>query len=65
MNSLFNLKFMNQKAMGRVLLATLPIIIFGIGSFGWRVLLVVLVSVVFAFLTEWFFKRKSKKPCCF
>jgi Na+-transporting NADH:ubiquinone oxidoreductase subunit B len=53
---------MNQKAMDRVLLATLPIIIFGIGSFGWRVLLVVLVSVVFAFLTEWFFKRKSKKP---
>jgi len=53
---------MNQKAMDRVLIATVPIIIFGIASFGWRVLLVVLVSVFFAFLTEWFFKRKSKKP---
>ena len=62
MNSLFNLKFMNQKAMDRVLLALIPIIFFGIGSFGWRVLFVVLVSIVFAFLTEWFFKRKTKKP---
>ncbi|HKL41530.1 MAG TPA: RnfABCDGE type electron transport complex subunit D [Clostridia bacterium] len=53
---------MNQKAMDRVLLALLPIIFFGIGSFGWRVLFVVLVSVIFAFLTEWFFKRKTKKP---
>ena len=62
MNSFLNIKFMNQKAMDRVLLALLPIIFFGIGSFGWRVLFVVLVSVIFAFLTEWFFKRKTKKP---
>jgi len=62
LNSFLNIKFMNQKAMDRVLLALLPIIFFGIGSFGWRVLFVVLVSVIFAFLTEWFFKRKTKKP---
>lgn len=62
MSSFLNIKFMKQKAMDRVLLALLPIIFFGIGSFGWRVLFVVLVSVLFAFLTEWFFKRKSKKP---
>jgi RnfABCDGE-type electron transport complex D subunit len=51
---------LKQKMMDKVLLALLPIIVFSIYLFGWRVLAVVLVTNIFAFLTEYMFVRKKK-----
>ncbi len=51
---------LKQKMMDKVLLALLPIIVFSIFLFGWRVLAVVLISNGFAFLTEFMFVRKKK-----
>lgn len=56
------IKFMNQKAMVRVLYSLTPLIIFSIGTYGWRVLLLLLVSSSTGLLTEWIFKRKTNKP---
>jgi Na+-transporting NADH:ubiquinone oxidoreductase subunit B len=51
---------MKQKNMQRVLMALAPITLFAIFLFGWRILLVVAVSNLFAFLTEFLFIRKKK-----
>jgi len=51
---------MRQKMMDKVLLALLPIILFSIFLFGWRVLAVIAVANVFAFGAEYFFIRKKK-----
>lgn len=52
--------FLKQKIMQRVLLALLPLILYGIYRFGWQVLAVVLVSNIFAALTEYLFVRSKK-----
>ena len=49
-----------QKMMNKVLYALLPIILFSIFLFGWRVLAVIGVSNVFGFLTEYLFIKQKK-----
>jgi Na+-transporting NADH:ubiquinone oxidoreductase subunit B len=51
---------LKQKNMQRVLIALIPITLFAVFLFGWRVLLVVTVSNLFAFLTEFLFIRNKK-----
>ncbi|MCF7792484.1 MAG: RnfABCDGE type electron transport complex subunit D [Candidatus Cloacimonetes bacterium] len=51
---------MPQKMMNKVLYALIPILLFSIFLFGWRVLILVLISNIFAFLTEYLFVRKKK-----
>jgi len=46
--------------MNRVLYALVPIILFSIYLFGWRVLAIVLTSNLFAYLTEYLFIRNKK-----
>lgn len=62
MYELFGLKFMKQANMRAVLFALTPIFIAGIYFFGWRVLAMLLVSIISGYLSEYMFKRKSKKP---
>ena len=52
--------FLKQKMMNRVLIALIPIIIFAVFLFGWRILAAILVSDFFAVLTEYLFVRKKK-----
>ncbi|MCF7918761.1 MAG: RnfABCDGE type electron transport complex subunit D [Candidatus Cloacimonetes bacterium] len=52
--------FLQQKIMDRVLYALIPLVIYGIFRFGWQVLAIVLVSNVFAVLTEYLFIRQKK-----
>ncbi len=51
---------LKQKMMNKVLYALVPILLFSIFLFGWRILAVVLISNIFAFLTEYMFIRKKK-----
>ncbi|RLC57511.1 MAG: NADH:ubiquinone oxidoreductase, Na translocating, B subunit [Candidatus Cloacimonadota bacterium] len=51
---------LKQKMMNKVLYALIPIILFAIFLYGWRILLVILISNIFAFLTEYLFIRKKK-----
>ena len=51
---------LKQKMMNKVLYALIPIIIFAIFLYGWRILMVILISNIFAFLTEYMFIRKKK-----
>lgn len=51
---------LRQKMMDRVLFALIPIILFSIFLFGWRILAVIVVSNIFAFFTEYLFVRKKK-----
>ena len=62
MYELFGLKFMKQANMRAVLLAVTPIFIAAVFFYGWRVLAMLLVSILAGYLTEYMFKRKSKKP---
>lgn len=62
MYELFGLKFMKQANMRAVLLALTPIFIAGIYFYGWRVLAMLAVSAIAGYVTEYLFKRKSKKP---
>lgn len=62
MYELFGLKFMRQANMRAVLLAVSPIFVAAIYFNGWKVLAMLLVSLVAGYLTEYMFKRKSKKP---
>lgn len=62
MYELFGLKFMKQANMRAVLLAVTPIFVAGIFFYGWRVLAMLLVSLLSGYVTEYMFKRKSKKP---
>ena len=51
---------LKQKMMNKVLYALIPIILFAIFLYGWRILMVILISNIFAFLTEYMFIRKKK-----
>jgi len=55
-----NNTILKQKMMNKVLYALIPIILFSIFLFGWRVLAIILISNLFAFLTEFLFIRKKK-----
>jgi Na+-transporting NADH:ubiquinone oxidoreductase subunit B len=52
--------FLKQKVMDRVLIALIPIIIYGIYRFGWRVLAVLAVTNLFSLACEYAFIRKQK-----
>ena len=45
--------FLKQPMMTRVLYALIPVAVAAVYLFGWRVLALVAVSCVFAFLAEW------------
>lgn len=62
MKLLSDIKFMKQGAMQQVLYSLTPLVIFSIGTYGWRVVLLLLVTCSTGLLTEWVFKRKTKKP---
>lgn len=62
MYTLFGIKFMKQKNMRQVLLATAPLVIAGVYFFGWRTLVLLLVNCLAAVFTEYLFKRKDGKP---
>lgn len=62
MNQLFGIKFTKQAVMRTVLLALLPLILFGTYQFGLRVLALLLVNIVVAVLVEYLFLKKSGKP---
>jgi Na+-transporting NADH:ubiquinone oxidoreductase subunit B len=51
---------MKQAMMNRVLYALLPLLLFSIYLFGWRILALVLASNLAAFLTEYLFIYKKK-----
>ncbi len=53
-------RLMKQTVMNRVLFALVPLLLFSIYLFGWRVFAVVLVSNLAAFLTEYLFIRNKK-----
>lgn len=48
--------------MRRVVIATIPCIVASVYFFGWRSLVVILVSCCAAFVVEFFFTRKRKEP---
>lgn len=54
--------FQKQPMMRKVIYALLPIWVFAIGNFGWRVLITVLLSVSVSALIEYLFERKKGKP---
>jgi len=45
--------FQKQAIMLRVLYALLPVLLVAIYYFGWRILAIIAVSLIFAFVTEW------------
>ncbi len=53
---------MKQPIMRRVIIATIPCIIASIYFFGWRALVMVMVSCVAAFITEFIFVRRFNEP---
>lgn len=57
---MFKKLFLKQKIMNRVLYALMPIVIYAIYRFGWRVLAVVFVSNIASVLTEYLFVRTKK-----
>lgn len=62
MKLLSGIKFMKQSSMQKVLYSLIPLVIFSIGTYGWRVIMLLFVSCLSGLLTEWIFKRKTKKP---
>lgn len=60
MTELYKKLFMKQKMMEKVLAALAPLVFASVWFFGWRSLLVLGVSLLFACLTEWLFLRKKK-----
>ncbi|MBN1327381.1 MAG: RnfABCDGE type electron transport complex subunit D [Candidatus Cloacimonetes bacterium] len=52
--------FMAQKNMQRMLYALIPVLLFGIFLFGWRVLLVLVITNLTAVITEFLFVRNKK-----
>nr|MDK2850357.1 Na+-transporting NADH:ubiquinone oxidoreductase subunit [Candidatus Cloacimonadota bacterium] len=53
-------KILKQQMMNRILYALIPITLFSVYLFGWRVLAVVLVANIAAYITEWLFVRNKK-----
>lgn len=58
MKDLYNKFFLTQKMMRTVLLAVLPLVIFGIYSYGWRVLALLVFNIVIASLVEYLTEQK-------
>ena len=52
--------FMKQKMMNRVLYALIPIIIYAVFRFGWRVIAVIAVTNIFSVIMEYLFVRGQK-----
>lgn len=57
---MFKDMFMKQKVMNRVLYALIPIIIYAVYRFGWRVIAVIAVTNIFSVLMEYLFVRGQK-----
>lgn len=57
-----NIKLMKQPMMRKVIYSLVPIIIASVYFYGWRALILCLVSSIGAFISEWIFKRKTGKP---
>ena len=53
---------MKQPLMRRVMIATIPCIFASVYFFGWRSLVMVIVSCAAAFITEYIFARRLKEP---
>lgn len=53
--------FTKQKMMRSVILSLLPIVLFSIYTFGWRVFLLLLVVSAFGIWTEYIFEKKNNK----
>lgn len=53
-------KVLKQQVMNRVLYALAPIMVFSIYLFGWRVLVVLAIANLFAYITEHLFVHKKK-----
>ncbi|MBW6514381.1 MAG: RnfABCDGE type electron transport complex subunit D [Candidatus Syntrophosphaera sp.] len=53
-------RILKQSIMNRVLYALLPVMLFGIYLYGWRVAVMVLISNLAAFATEYLFVYKKK-----
>jgi Na+-transporting NADH:ubiquinone oxidoreductase subunit B len=53
---------MKQPMMRRLVYALIPILVASIYFYGWRALILCIVSTLAAVFSEWMFKRKSKKP---
>lgn len=51
--------FLKQKIMVRVLYALAPIAVVSVYFFGWRILTILVVANIFAFLTEWVMESRS------
>ena len=45
--------FLKQKMMLKVVYALIPVMLVSVYYFGWRVVALVLISMIFAFATEW------------
>lgn len=58
---MINKFLLRQKMMDKILISLLPIIILAIFLFGWRVLVILLISNLSAFITEYLFVRKKKQ----
>ena len=56
------IKFMKQPMMRRVIYALAPILVASVYFYGWRSLLLCLVTSAAAVFSEWIFKRKANKP---
>lgn len=57
----FNIQFMKQLMMRKVLYALIPIVIAGTYFFGLRILLLLAIVCLFGALTEWLFVRKTTR----
>ena len=55
------ISFIKQKIMNRVLYALIPIFIYAIFLFGWRVLFIILITNLFALFTEFLFIKTKPK----
>ncbi|WP_026476130.1 RnfABCDGE type electron transport complex subunit D [Alkaliphilus transvaalensis] len=62
MGAIFNISFMKQPIMRKLLFSLTPILLGTIYYFGWRSMVLIGVVTAFGVLTEYLFKRNSKKP---
>lgn len=62
MYQLLGIKFTKQAVMRTVLLALLPLVLFGTYQFGLRVLALLLVNSIAAVVVEYLFVKKANKP---
>lgn len=50
---------LKQSLMRKVLIALIPLQCLGVAYFGWRTLLLLIINLIIAFITEWLFVRKT------